>query len=124
MAVQGRLGVEGAPDEARCYDVSSRADRPVTSSPIPLTARFRPKPSLLVRHLEGEAVLLDLDTGRYFGLNGSGRRILELMDGERSLAEIRQRLAGEFDAPAEELSADLAGLVDELGREGLLLRVD
>lgn len=96
----------------------------MTATPIPQSARFRPKPSVLIRHLEGEAVLLDLDTGRYFGLNPTGRRILELMDGEQSLAEIRQRLAGEFEAPSEVLTADLAGLVDELGREGLLLRLD
>ena len=32
---------------------------PAMPTPIPPTARFRPKPNVLVRELDGEAVLLD-----------------------------------------------------------------
>jgi len=91
---------------------------------IPPTARFRPKASVLVRELDGEAVLLDLATGRYFGLNATGLRIFALVDGERSLAEIGRRLGAEFAAPPEAMAADLVELVAELEREGLLLRLE
>ena len=86
----------------------------------PLAARFRAKPDVLVRELDGEAVLLDLDTGRYFGLNETGRRIFELLGGERTLANLLEILVGEFAAPREELERDLAELLGELEREGLI----
>lgn len=87
---------------------------------LPLTARFRPKANVLVRELDGEAVLLDLDTGRYFTLNPTGRRIFELLDGEQTLAEVLELLLQEFDATRAKLEGDLLELVAELGREGLI----
>lgn len=90
--------------------------------PIQPTARFRLKANVLVRDLDGEAVLLDLDSGRYFGLNATGVRILELIDGNRSLQEMRLQLAREFTAPPDEIDADLHELLAALEGEGLLLR--
>lgn len=92
--------------------------------PILPTTRFCPKGNVLVRELEGEAVLLDLATGRYFGLNATGLRIFELVDGERSLEEIQQRLCAAFSAPPEAIAADLFELVAELEGAGLLLRLE
>ena len=36
---------------------------------------FVPAPDVVVRDLDGEAVVLDLATGTYFGLNDAGTRI-------------------------------------------------
>ncbi len=92
--------------------------------PLPPTARFRRKPNVLVRDLGGEAVLLDLDSGRYFGLNATGVRILELVDGDRSVAEMGRHLTREFTAPPDEIAADLHELLAALVGEGLLLRCE
>ncbi len=55
-------------------------------SPLAPTTRFRPKPNVLVRELGGEAVLLDIETGRYFGLNATGVRIWALLGEGEELA--------------------------------------
>lgn len=68
-------------------------------------------------------MLLDLESGRYFELNATGRRIWELLDEGSSLARVLDRLVAEFDAPREELESDLLTLVGELDREGLLHRL-
>ncbi len=96
----------------------------LTLTPISPTARFRRRPNVLVRDLDGEAVLLDLDSGRYFGLNATGVRIFELVDGDRSVEEVRLLLAREFTAPSEAIAADLYELVAALEVEGLLLRLE
>lgn len=84
--------------------------------------RYRPCGDVLARELDGEAVLLDLATGRYFGLNETGRRIFELLDGERTVAEVEAALLAEFDAPPAELGRDLRELLDALERAGLVMR--
>ncbi len=96
----------------------------VTPALPPLSTRFRRKSDVLVRELEGEAVLLDLASGRYFGLNATGRRILELVDGERSLEAICTALSAEFEVAPTELAIDLRELVADLEREGLLVRIE
>ena len=92
--------------------------------PIPLTARFRPKPHVLVRELEGEAVLLDLDTGRYFGLNATGARIWALLDGERDLEQLLDELLQEHVVSRERLLQDVRELIAGLRAQGLLVAVE
>jgi hypothetical protein len=89
---------------------------------IPPHARFRLKAGVLMRELDGEAVLLDVDRGSYFGLNATGLKIVARCDGTQSLRDIQEALVAEFDVGAEELAADLAELVGALERAGLLLR--
>jgi hypothetical protein len=72
------------------------------------------------RALEGESVLLNLETGIYFTLNGTGTTAWELFDGATSLVEIEQILCQRFDVEPEQARSDLAELTGELQREGLV----
>ena len=87
-------------------------------------ARVKPAKDVLFRDLGGEAVLLDLASGSYFGLDGVGTRIWALIAGGKTLAAIVAALAAEYDAPAERLQADLLILVEELIASKLLLLED
>lgn len=72
------------------------------------------------RSLEGESVLLDLETGVYFTLNETGTAAWELFDGTTSLAEIGEILCRRFDVGLEQVRSDLAELTGELRMEGLV----
>lgn len=89
---------------------------------VHLSDCFVPAPRVMSRELDGEAVLLDLASGRYFGLNPTGRRIWELLAPGKSLESVLDRLEAEFEAPRSELAADLLDLVTRLERERLVLR--
>ncbi|MEO8198816.1 MAG: PqqD family protein [Thermoanaerobaculia bacterium] len=91
--------------------------------PIPPDARFRAREGVLARELDGEAVLLDVASGRYFGLNDSGRRIWALLSGDLTLETLAGTLAAEFARPPENLLEDVVELLGELEREGLVDRV-
>lgn len=95
----------------------------VTSAPFSATTRLRPKARVLVRELDGESVLLDLDSGRYFGLNATGVRIWALLAEGSDLGAIRARLAEEYGLAPEAIEADLADLCAALEVEELLDRV-
>jgi hypothetical protein len=81
--------------------------------------RFRVNPRAIWRVVDGEAVILDLDGGQYFGLNQVGTRIWELLKEGRSSASIRALLSEEYDAGEAELDQDIALFIQELVKMGL-----
>jgi hypothetical protein len=69
---------------------------------------------------DGEAVLLDIESGEYFSLNPVGSRIWELCDGTRSTTEIVSVICGEFDVAEDVATADAHEILDELQNEKLV----
>ena len=76
---------------------------------------------VIFRELDGEAVLLDLASGRYFGLNAVATRTWTLLAAGAGLDDVTAVLTAEFDAPAAEIAADVRSLVSELLARGLLV---
>jgi hypothetical protein len=73
----------------------------------------------LFRDLGGEAVILDLDSGTYFGLNAVGTRIWQLIEEQGRLDAVFDRLCLEYDAAPERLESDLLELVSRLAEARL-----
>ena len=70
--------------------------------------------------LEGESVLLNLETGVYFSLNETGTAAWELFDGATSLATVGEALCARFNVSAEHVRQDLFELTQTLLEEGLV----
>jgi hypothetical protein len=70
--------------------------------------------------LDGEAVILDLDSGRYFKLNPVGSRIWELIKEHGDISRVRDEVIAEFDVDDDRLAADLDVFVDRLRERGLI----
>ena len=77
------------------------------------------KESVLFRQLGDEAVLLDLDTQRYFGLDEVGSRLWELLAEDSRLVSARATILQEFDTDAETLDRDLEAFLGQLLDRGL-----
>ena len=84
-------------------------------------SRVQRRQNVLARQGESDLVLLDPVSGRYFTLNEVGNRVWELCDGERTVADIVAILMAEFDAPAEEIEADVLELLTDLANEKLIV---
>lgn len=65
-------------------------------------------------------VVLNPNDGQYFSLDDVGGRIWELCEGERSIAEIAEILAEEYEADASVIQGDALELLRELRDEGLV----
>ena len=87
---------------------------------ITLETRVKVPETTLVQKLEGETVLLDLESEIYFGLNPTGGRMLELLRAGSSVEEACQQLLDEFDVELERLRADRQALVEKLAAKGLV----
>jgi len=82
---------------------------------------LHPHPSLVFTQLDDtEAVLLHLDTKRYYTLNETGTRIWELLQQSRSAQEIALALQDNYAVTDEEALPLLLAFVDELQQEGLV----
>lgn len=66
------------------------------------------------RDLDGEAVILNLRSGTYFGLNRVGTRVWQLLELDGRLRSVFDALCREFDAPPDDIARDLLALVARL----------
>jgi hypothetical protein len=76
--------------------------------------------AVLVNEVAGESVLLNLDGGRYFGLDDVGTDMWRALTAAHSIAEALAQLALQYDADAALLRRDLEGLVGQLAAHGLI----
>lgn len=70
--------------------------------------------------LAGEAVILDLDSGLYYGLEAVGARIWELLRDPIRVAALRDTLLGEYDVAPKVCQSDLLAVLGELLSAGLI----
>ena len=82
--------------------------------------RARVDHGTVYREVQGETVLLQLESGDYFGLDAVGTRIWQLIIEKSDLAEVEAALRKEFDAEEDVVSRDFATLVDELASRRLI----
>ena len=87
-----------------------------------LDAAFRIPDEVIFRELDGEAVVLNLDTGIYFGLDAVGTRIWRLLEERKPLKAVLDTLIEEYEAPPDRLQRDLLAFVERLDDKGLLSR--
>ena len=70
--------------------------------------------------LSGEVVILGLDDGIYYGLDGCGARIWELVQEPAALRDVAEILSREFVVDRERALRDLLALAHEFHARGLL----
>ena len=74
---------------------------------------------VIFRELDSEAVLLNLDTGVYFGLNEVGTRIWGLIHQHGALRKVFEIMREEYEVAPDVLERDLLGLAGHLCEKGL-----
>jgi coenzyme PQQ synthesis protein D (PqqD) len=70
--------------------------------------------------LSGEAVILGLRDSIYYGLDGPGVRIWELLQQPASLSDVADAVSREFDVGRDTALSDLLVLTNDLLARGLL----
>lgn len=87
---------------------------------LSFTDRAATLPHVLVRYLDRESVLLNLQTERYYGLDETGTRMWQLVTAAPNIDSAYQELLSEFDVESEVLRSDLTELLGKLVENGLL----
>ena len=75
---------------------------------------------LLEAEVDGELVALDVDQGTCYGFNATATRIWALIEEPKRVSELRDALLEEFDVDADTCQEQLAELLGELEKDGLI----
>ena len=88
---------------------------------------FKPSEEIVAREIEDEIIIVPLTSGiadmedELFTLNDTAKDIWRKLDGQRSLQQIIDELAQEYDAEKEKISQDVAGLIAELEKRKIVI---
>ena len=82
---------------------------------------MKPSPDVLWQELSGESVLLDLKSEEYFGLNEVGTRVWQLLASGLDSDQIVRQIECEFLVDIETARRDVAALLADLRRAGLIV---
>lgn len=75
---------------------------------------------VMLQELDGETVLLNLDSELYLGLNESGTRIFKSLDEADTIEAAYRDLLDRYDVEPERLRQELDRMLAELFEHGLL----
>jgi hypothetical protein len=70
--------------------------------------------------LAGEAAVLDVKKGAYYGLDAVGAYVWTLLKEPRSVSEIQLAIAQEYDVDPEQCKRDVLALLAQMEGEGLI----
>ena len=85
-----------------------------------LGTRLSVPAQVMSRRVGDETVLLDIESGLYFGVDRVGQRIWELAGSGRTLGDIVEAIVAEFEVERPQAEADVMSFVATLVGRGLL----
>ena len=90
---------------------------------------FEISKDIVVREIEGELIIVPIIAGigdmedELYTLNDTGKEIISRLNGKTSLANIAHTLSEEYNAPLEEIEQDILGLIVELLKRKMIIKV-
>jgi hypothetical protein len=85
-----------------------------------LSQQAKPSDDVLFQEVGGEAVLLNLASEQYFGLDPVGTRIWQLLGEDARLQHAFEAMQAEYEVEPALLESDLLTLVGKLAEAGLV----
>jgi hypothetical protein len=82
--------------------------------------RYRIPEDVVSREVGGEAILLNLETGTYFGLDGIGTEMWRVLAHEGSIEAVTSTLLAGYEVEEPQLRLDIERFIQQLLHKGLL----
>ena len=87
---------------------------------ISFADRIEVPDEVLISGLQGESIILNLDSERYFGLDEVGTRMLSVLNDAESIQGAYETLREEYDVEDEILRHDLISIIEQLVELGVV----
>lgn len=78
----------------------------------------------LATELDGEVLMMHIESGNYFGLNEVASFIWQQLETPMTAQALCAAIASEFDVAKEQCEADTLTFLDGMVKDGLLQRID
>jgi hypothetical protein len=79
---------------------------------------------LLTSDLDGETIMLSVESGNYYGLDQVGSRLWALIEQPRSVSDLCDMLVAEFDVERDQCEKDILAFLHELVDEKIVKVAD
>jgi DNA-directed RNA polymerase delta subunit len=70
--------------------------------------------------IDGEKVMMDIESGHYYGLDTVAGQIWQLLEQPMNLSQLVETLTAEFEVSAEQCQNDIAPFLEDLEKNGLI----
>lgn len=96
---------------------------------VDLNCVYVPSEDVVARDVHGEFIIIPITSGisesdeDIFSLNKFGKAIWDKLDGRRSLKDVTEVLALEFESSESEIENDVLGLTEELLKRKMIVKV-
>jgi len=80
------------------------------------------RPKVIHEILDGELVMINLETGNYYTMDGVGADIWAMVEAGQSVGRIISALAGRYQTLPEQMQQEINEFIAELEDEGLIIR--
>ena len=85
-----------------------------------LTDKVSIPAQVMARDVGTETVILNLESGIYFGLDQVGARIWQLLSAGKTLAEVCDAMVADYDVSHDDIQRDVLALVEQLQSQHLI----
>lgn len=89
-----------------------------------LAGVYRSDGAVATTEIDGSRVLLNVQSGTYYGLNSVGSFVWEKLAEPVTVAALCALVEAEFEVNQDQCFHDIGSLLDSLLKEGLITRVD
>jgi hypothetical protein len=86
---------------------------------LALSQKITRHPDMISAEIGGEAVMMSIEKGAYFGLNPVATRIWDLIEQPKTLAELIQAITDEYEVSAEQAADDVQVFVADMIERGI-----
>jgi hypothetical protein len=93
-------------------------------SEITLTTKIQKNDNWLTSDMDGETVMMDIDSGKYYALTEVGTSIWEKIDNPITLAEICDGLKEEYEVSAEQCKEETFTFVEMIHKFKIISVLD
>lgn len=86
---------------------------------LDLNQKITRHPDMLSAEIGGEAIMMSIEKGAYFGLNPVATRIWDLLEQPKNIAELTQKITDEYEVSAEQAAEDVQVFVADMIERGI-----
>ena len=87
---------------------------------ISLTTVVARKPGQITADMDGETVMMSLDTSKYYNLGKMGSVIWGMIENPTPVGEIVSSLMKKYDVPREQCESEVTAFLEDMRRERLI----
>ena len=88
---------------------------------VSLNSTIKRNPELVSSDVDGEKVMMSIESGEYFGLDSVGSRIWELIENPIQVNKLIELLLDEFEVEKEQCKEDTIDFLDQLFEKRLII---